>query len=171
MLRADARNLAKPTATGAKLLQCQGTTQEIGDFLGACVKDSATHHAEPGVGSQTPPEIGNVDRDECGPRYCPEKHRDSFVEDDCIRTQLGNVGYCATIPASDRRLYTIAQELLIEDNHVAPARDVACRASALAARVAASAIASRQRRPLESVVKASMVCSAARLRGRQPLPY
>src|SRR5919108_5692642 len=71
------------------------------------------------------------------------------------------------MPASNRRLDTIAQELLIQDNHVTPAREVACRVSALAARVPASAIASRERRPLESVIRASMVWPAAR-RSRTP---
>jgi hypothetical protein len=68
VLTADAHNLAKPTATGAEWLQCQDTTQEIGDLLGTCVRNSTTHNAEPGVGRQTPPEIGtfivtNVGRD------------------------------------------------------------------------------------------------------------
>src|SRR5438105_47839 len=134
VLRANAHNLAKPTATGAEWLQGQDTKQEIGHFLGAGVKDSTTHNAESGVGSQTPPEVGNVDRDECWPRYCPEKHRDRFVEDDRVRAHLGDVGHCAAIPTSDSRLQTIAQELLIEDNHVPLARDMACRARALAAR-------------------------------------
>src|SRR5262245_2014 len=48
-----------------------------------------------------------------------------------------------------------------------PARDMACRARALAARVAASAIASRERRPRESMMRASISCPAAR-RSRTP---
>ena len=64
LLTADAHNLAKSTATGAERLQCQNTTQELGDFLGTCVRDGTTHYAEPRVGSQTPPEIGDVDRNE-----------------------------------------------------------------------------------------------------------
>jgi hypothetical protein len=37
VLTADAHDLAKSTATGAEWLQCQNTTQELGDFLGTCV--------------------------------------------------------------------------------------------------------------------------------------
>jgi hypothetical protein len=85
VLTADAHNLAKPTATGAEWLQCKNTTQELGDFLGTCVRDGTTHYAESGIWSQTPPEIGDVDGDERWSRYCPKQQRDSFVEDDRIR--------------------------------------------------------------------------------------
>src|SRR5262249_46173541 len=71
-LRADARNLAKSAVTGAEWLQGQDTMQKIRDFLGACVRDSTTHYAESGIRGQTPPEIGDVDGDECGPSYDPE---------------------------------------------------------------------------------------------------
>jgi hypothetical protein len=85
VLTADAHNLAKSTATGVEWLQCQDTTQELWDFLGTCVGDGTTHYAEPGIWGQTPPEIGNIDRDERWSRYCSKKQRDSFVENDRIR--------------------------------------------------------------------------------------
>jgi hypothetical protein len=85
VLTADAHHLAKSTATGAEGLQCQDTTQEFGDFLGTCVGDGTTHYTEPRIWSQTPPEIGDVDRDERWSRYCSKKQRDSFVEDDRMR--------------------------------------------------------------------------------------
>ena len=85
VLTADAHNLAKSTATGVEWLQCQDTTQDLGNFLSTCVGDGTTHYAEPGIWSQTPPEIGNIDRDERWSRYCSKKQRDSFVENDRIR--------------------------------------------------------------------------------------